>query len=158
MLDSEILDLFGPTIQRVIPLSDENGGYCLLKGTVPPGIIVPLHSHSDRETFYVVGGQLQALKGDSWHTLQVGDVFDVPGGARHAFRNLENESASILIVTTTCLTKFLLKIGRPIANVPPGPPSSEVLQRFAQASLAEGHWLGSVSDNAAVGINLLSFN
>ena len=29
MLDSEILDLFGPTIQRVIPLSDENGGYCL---------------------------------------------------------------------------------------------------------------------------------
>jgi quercetin dioxygenase-like cupin family protein len=158
MLDSEILDLFGPTIQRVIPLSEENGGYGLLKGTVPPGAVVPLHSHPDRETFYVLGGQIQALQGDSWHTLQVGDVFDVPGGARHAFRNVENESASILIVTTSSLTRFLLKIGRPIANVPPGPPSSEVLQSFAQASLAEGHWLGSVSDNAAVGINLLSFN
>ena len=155
MLDSDILDLFGPTIQRVIPLSDEDGGYCLLKGVVPPGVIVPLHAHPDRETFYVLVGQLEALKGDSWHTLQVGDVFDVPGGVRHAFRNLENQSVSILIVTTTSLTRFLLKIGRPIANAPPGPPSSEVLQRFAQASLAEGHWLGSVSDNAKVGI---SFN
>jgi quercetin dioxygenase-like cupin family protein len=158
MFDAEILDLFGPSIQRVIPLSDENGGYCVLKGTVPPGIIVPLHSHPDRETFYVLGGQLRALKGDTWQTLQVGDVFDVPGGTRHAFRNLENESASILIATTTSLTRFLLKVARPIANVPPGPPTSEVLQRFAQASLAEGHWLGSVSDNAAVGITLLSFN
>jgi hypothetical protein len=33
-----------------------------------------------------------------------------------------------------------------------------VLQRFAQASLAEGHWLGGAADNAAVGINLLSFD
>jgi quercetin dioxygenase-like cupin family protein len=69
MLNSEILDLFGPTIQRVIPLSD-GGGHCLLKGTIPPGIMVPVHSHLDRETFYVLGGQIQTLRGDSWQTLE----------------------------------------------------------------------------------------
>ena len=30
----------------------------------------------------------------------------------------------------------------------------QVLQRFAQASLAEGHWFGIAADNAVVGINL----
>jgi hypothetical protein len=32
--------------------------------------------------------------------------------------------------------------------------ATQVLQRFAQASLAEGHWSGSAADNAVVGINL----
>jgi hypothetical protein len=39
--------------------------------------------------------------------------------------------------------------------LPLGPPSNEALQRFAQASLAEGHWLGSAADNAAVGLTLI---
>jgi hypothetical protein len=56
------------------------------------------------------------------------------------------------------LARFFRRVGRPVASVPPGPPSTEVLQRFAQASLAEGHWLGGAADNAAVGINLLSFD
>jgi hypothetical protein len=30
----------------------------------------------------------------------------------------------------------------------------QVLQRFAQASLAECHWFGIAADNAVVGINL----
>jgi hypothetical protein len=49
-------------------------------------------------------------------------------------------------------------LGRPIASVPPGPPSSEVIERFAQASLAEGHWLGSVADKCGGPDTLLSFN
>jgi quercetin dioxygenase-like cupin family protein len=122
MLNSGILDLFGPTIQPVIPLSDGNGGYCLLKGTVPPGIIVPIHSHPDRETFYVLGGQIQAPSGDSWQTLEANGVFDVPGDTKHVFRNVSNKNASILTVTTTALARFLLKAGRPVASVPPGPP------------------------------------
>jgi mannose-6-phosphate isomerase-like protein (cupin superfamily) len=156
--DSEILDLLGPTIQYATPLSDDDDGYCLLKGTIPPGVVVPIHSHADRETFYILEGQLEALKEDSWQTYGMGNVFDVPGGTKHAFRNVSGESASALIVTTMALARFFQRVGRPVASVPPGLPSSEVLQRFAQASLAEGHWLGSVADNATVGINLLSFN
>jgi hypothetical protein len=149
----EILDLLGPTIQHLTPLSDENDGYCLLRGTIAPGVVVPIHSHADRER-----GQLQALKDDSWETFRAGDVFDVPGGTKHAFRNMSDETVSTLIVATMALGRFFRQVGRPIANVPPAPPSSEVLQRFARASLGEGHWLGSVADNAAIGIAVLSFN
>jgi quercetin dioxygenase-like cupin family protein len=156
--EAEALDLLGPTIQHLTPLSDENDAYCVLKGTIAPGVVVPIHSHADRETFYILAGHLQALKDDSWDTFRAGDVFDVPGGMKHALRNASDESVSILIVTTMALARFFRQVGRPIANVPPAPPSSEVLQRFARASLGEGHWLGSVADNAAVGIAVLSLN
>jgi quercetin dioxygenase-like cupin family protein len=156
-INTEILDLIGPTIQHLTPLSDDNDGFCVLKGTMAPGVIVPVHAHADHETFCVLTGQIQALKGDHWQTLNVGDVFDMPGGTKHAFRNTSDETVSALIITTMALARFFRRIGRPIKSVPAGPPSKERLQSFAQASLAEGHWLGSTEDNAAVGIDLLSF-
>lgn len=158
VLDGEIFDLLGPTIQFVTPLSDDDAGFCLLRGTIPPGVVVPIHSHQDHETFYILEGQLEALKDSSWQTYGVGGVFDVPGGTKHAFRNVSGKDAATLIVTTMVLASFFQRVARPIASVPPGFPSREVLQRFAEASLAEGHWLGSVEDNAAIGINLLSFS
>ena len=33
---------------------------CLIRGTIPPGVAVPLHSHSDVELFYVLEGSLEA--------------------------------------------------------------------------------------------------
>jgi quercetin dioxygenase-like cupin family protein len=156
-LDADVLDVLGPTIQYVTSLSDDNSGYCVLRGTIPPGVVVPLHSHPDRETFYILAGELEALKDEEWwQTLKAGDVFDVPGGTQHAFRNLSAASVSTMIVTTMTLARFFRKVGRPIATVPPALPSRKVLQRFVQASLAQGHWLGSVTENAAVGIAILS--
>jgi quercetin dioxygenase-like cupin family protein len=98
--DVEVFDMLGPTFRYVTPLSDADGGYCVLKGTVPPGVVVPIHSHAARETFYILAGELEALKGDRWQTFGAGDVFDVPGGTKHAFRNVSAESVSVLIVTT----------------------------------------------------------
>lgn len=83
-----------------------------------------------------------------------GDVFEAPGGTKHAFRNASSKSASALIVTTMALARFFRRVG--VASAPPG--SSEALQLSAQASLAQGHWLGGAVDNAAVGIKLISFN
>jgi quercetin dioxygenase-like cupin family protein len=156
--DADVFELFGPTFQFVTPLSDDDDGYCVLKGNVAPGVVVPIHSHADRETFYVLAGELQALKEDYWQTFEAGDVFDVPGGTKHAFRNISAKGASVLIVTTMALARFFRQVGRPLANVPPGPPSIEALRRFVQASLAQGHWLGGATDNAAIGIALLSFS
>jgi quercetin dioxygenase-like cupin family protein len=144
IMDAEILDLLGPTIQHLTPLSGDRQEYCVLRGTVPPGIVVPLHSHPDRETFYILAGQLEAFKdGGGWRTLRTGDVFDVPGGAKHAFRNGSSAVASSLVVTTAALARFFHEVGRPIEAVPPGPPSRDALQRFAETSLSHGHWLGA---------------
>jgi quercetin dioxygenase-like cupin family protein len=156
--DPEILDVLGPAIQYLTPLSEDDNAYCMLRATVPPGVVVPIHSHADRETFYILAGELEALTEDSWQTFTAGEVFDVPGHVKHAFRNMSGEGVLVLVVTTMAMGRFFREVGRPISNVPPGVPSRAVIERFKRASLAEGHWLGDAEDNAAVGIALLSFN
>ena len=54
--------VLGPRIQFLTALSENDDDYCLIKGTVPAGVVVPLHSHAERETFYVVGGEIQGLQ------------------------------------------------------------------------------------------------
>ena len=82
----EILDVLGPRLQFLTALSDDDHDYCLNKGSVPPGVVVPLHSHPERETFYVLEGQVEGLWKDRWITLGGGDPFDVPGGLKHGWR------------------------------------------------------------------------
>jgi quercetin dioxygenase-like cupin family protein len=95
---SEILDVLGPRIQFLTALSDNDNDYCLIRGTVPAGVVVPLHCHAEREAFYIVEGEIQGLWEDRWITLGLGDVFDVPGGLKHGWRNVSGASASLLLV------------------------------------------------------------
>jgi quercetin dioxygenase-like cupin family protein len=53
---NETLDLFGHQIQHLTALSDADGGYCLIRSSFPAGTVVPIHSHTDRETFYILTG------------------------------------------------------------------------------------------------------
>jgi hypothetical protein len=55
-----VLDLLGPTVE-FITSPDGPEDFCVLKGTIPPGVAVPLHSHDDPEAFFVVSGPQQAL-------------------------------------------------------------------------------------------------
>lgn len=150
----EVLDLLGSRIQHLTPLTEGRDGYCLMQATVPPGVFVPVHAHADRETFYIQSGEIEGLMDDAWGRYGPGAVFDVPGGIRHAFRNMSGTEVSLLIVTTMGMGRFFQRMGRPLAGIPPGPPSPAELRRFAEASLAEGHWLGDVADNAEVGIRM----
>lgn len=147
---AEILDLLGPRIQFLTALSDKDDEYCLLKGIVPAGAFVPIHSHLERETFYVLEGQLEGLWQDHWRTLRIGDVFDVPGRLKHAWRNTSAASASTLVVVPMRLGRFLREFGRPAETA--GPPTAADFERFIELARAYGYWLGSPADNAAIGI------
>jgi quercetin dioxygenase-like cupin family protein len=150
----EILGALGPRIQRLTALSDEDDGYCLIRSTFPAGVVVPIHSHADRETFYILDGELACGGIDRWFRLADRDVFDVPGALRHGFRNLSGAPASLLFVTTMRMAGFFRDIGRPAATAPRGPPTPAGLQRFSEIAHRYGPWLGSLADNAAVGISL----
>jgi quercetin dioxygenase-like cupin family protein len=62
IMSADVLDLLGPTIQHLTSLSGDDQGYCVLRWQIPPGVVVPLHSHPDRETFYIVAAQLKLSK------------------------------------------------------------------------------------------------
>ncbi|WP_088346885.1 MULTISPECIES: cupin domain-containing protein [Rhodomicrobium] len=148
----EVLDVLGLRIHHVTPLNQGDGDYCVIEATLPPAGMVLAHGHDDRETFYVLSGELQGLKDDGWTTLRSGNVFDVPGGVMHAFLNMSGVPVSMLIVTTVRMGRFLYEAGRPARSLPSGPPTDAELQRFFKLALKYGYWLASPEENAAFGL------
>jgi quercetin dioxygenase-like cupin family protein len=151
---AEIFDVLGAHIQFLTALSNADDDFCVARGILPPGIVVPLHSHAERETFYVLEGEIEAMRGDRWITLRRHEIFDVPGGVRHAWRNVSDTPASTVFVVPMRLARFFREAGRPLATVKPGPPTSEEIQRFLDLTNAYGYCVGGPADNAAIGLSL----
>ena len=138
----ETLDLFGPTIAFLT--APEDGVPCVMRGTVPAGGVVPLHSHADPETFIGLSGSIEGLAGDAgWTRFGPGDVFHVPGGARHAFRNRASEPAVMVIVSTATIGRFFREVS--------GPPTPEAIQHFLDVSERYGYWNATPEESAAAG-------
>jgi quercetin dioxygenase-like cupin family protein len=150
------VELFGPTIEYLTSPDDTQNNFCILKGTIPPGVSIPLHSHSDTEDFYIISGSLEALKcdvqGHTWIAAKAGDLIHIPGATPHAWRNTWAEPAA-LIVTTKTMAKFFREVGRQVTS-DPQPPTLEELTRFAEVSARYGYWNATPEENARVGIRL----
>jgi quercetin dioxygenase-like cupin family protein len=157
--ESPIIDLMGPTIQLLGEPDELDGGICVMRGTIPPDGIVPLHSHADPETFLMIAGELEGFadteNGGRWLRIEPGGVFHVPGGARHAFRNRTRVSAVSYIVSTPRMARFFLEIGNvltPGAAVPPVTP--ETLRHFQETAQRYGYWNATPEENAEIGLAL----
>jgi quercetin dioxygenase-like cupin family protein len=154
---SQSYEVFGGIVE-FLSWSDE---FCVLRGTVPPGSVVPLHSHPDAEDFFILSGTQQVLvQGDDglqWRDAQAGDYIRVPGDAPHAHRNITDKPAIDLIVTTARLGRFFAEIGRPVSDAL-APPTPEEVANFVAVSQNYGYVLGSPEQNAAVGITMPVFN
>jgi quercetin dioxygenase-like cupin family protein len=137
-----------PMNEYLTEVSNNEVDYCVIRCSLPAGAVVPMHSHAERETFYVLSGNLEALIGDRWAKLGLGDILDVRDGARHAWRNSSQLSASMICVTTTRLARFLQDISISAA----GSSAEEQAQRFLKLVQANGYWLASPEENAAVGL------
>jgi quercetin dioxygenase-like cupin family protein len=151
---NETLDLLGHPIQFLSALSDNDEDYCLMRSAFPAGALVPIHSHVERETFYVIEGEVQVLWDDRWITVVSGETVDVPGNLKHAVRNISGAAASLLVVTSMRLARFLREIAKPMRNVQHVAPTPAERQRFVELAHAYGYWLGGPADNKAVGISL----
>jgi quercetin dioxygenase-like cupin family protein len=155
----ETLDVMGPTIQFVTLPEEADDTPCVMRGTIPPGGIVLLHSHADPETFILISGRLEGLahSGDAfeWVWISPGDVFHVPSGAKHAFRNLSREPAVSFIASTSKLGRFFQEVGTPfIPGAQPSGPSSEEIRHFLETAERYGYWNATAEENAQVGLSL----
>lgn len=149
----------GPTVEFLVLPSECAGGYCMIRGTNPPGVSVPIHSHPDDESFFLFSGFIQALEQHEnkfeWINMEAGDFRHVPQGVKHAWKNQSNDPAIAIIATTSRLGRFFQEVGRPVADAFPRPPFEGDVRRFAEVAARYGHWLASPQENAAVGIKLL---
>jgi quercetin dioxygenase-like cupin family protein len=152
---TEVVEVYSPQ-EDVRPgnefLTDvsDDEEYCVMRCTLPAGAVVPMHSHADRETFYVLSGTLDVLRGDRWQQLGPGDIFDVRNGARHAWRNSSQAAASMICVTTTKMARFLRAISIPVDGELPEEPA----RRFLNLVREHGYWLANQQENAAAGLDV----
>lgn len=145
----------GATLELLKP-PNEDDQLCVMKGIIPPGGVVPMHSHDDTEEFLVLSGSQEVLldgpDGPRWHRVTAGDYVHVERGARHAWRNDTDEPVVDLLVMTKRMGEFFLESSERTPN--PGPPSPEQLARLVAVAARYGFWLASPEENAAVGIEL----
>jgi quercetin dioxygenase-like cupin family protein len=150
------VDLFGPMVEFLTPRQAANNEFCVLRGVIPPGCSAPLHSHPDTEDFFIVSGEVQALRqgadGYEWIDGKAGDYVHVPGRARHAWRNVSSEPFVALIMTTPKLGQYFLEAGRPLSAASQ-PITSEDIARLAAISAKFGYWDATPEENAEVGLH-----
>lgn len=149
--DREALDVFGAIVEFMTPADD--GQFCVMRVVMPPGVTVPLHSHKDFGDFYVLAGRYQVLVGNDggmdWRDTHAGDYIRVPGDVMHALRNVSEETAVNLVITTARMGSFFREVGRPLDSAP---PTAQDLARFAEIAGRYGYRLATPEENAAVGI------
>ncbi len=128
-----------------------------MRGRVPPGGVVPLHAHADREVLYGLGGTLEVWTGPAgggaWQAVSAGGLADVSGGVpRTPCATAATRRPTCLLVTTRRIAGLFREIGCPVGAVPAGPPSSARLDALVTALHARGYWLASEAENAAFGL------
>jgi quercetin dioxygenase-like cupin family protein len=153
--EEPVLNVFGPTVQFLTAPSQPEDTLCVMKGVIPPGISVPLHSHTGIECFYMISGQQEVLietdDQGAWKTCRAGDFIQIPSGVKHAFLNQSGEPAVSLISTTAKLGEFFKAIGRPVdpraTPMPPAPPTQAQMQYLVQVAARYGYWLATPEEN-----------
>jgi quercetin dioxygenase-like cupin family protein len=80
---------------------------CILKGTIPSGVSIPIHSHDVVEIVFVLSGNIEVLVEASgklhWVEASAGDLVEIPSNAKHAFRNRSQNPMLNLLFTTSKL-------------------------------------------------------
>jgi len=151
------MDVFGPTVEFIAGPDDPGADFCVMRGVLPPGVVVPLHSHDDDEDFLILTGTQQVLVEDAhglqWRDAHAGDYVHIPGGIVHAHRNVSDEPAVDLVITSTRLGRFFRELARPDVGLR-GPLTPEDLGQLIALSTKYGYILGTPEQNAAVGIDL----
>lgn len=149
------VDVFGPTLEFVSGPNDPAVDFWVMRGVVPPGVAVPLHRHDDAEDFFILSGTQQVLtRGDQglqWRDVNAGDYVHIPAGVQHAHRNVSDEPAVELIITTARLGRFFQEVARPDSRRPVTPTE---LAEFVAVAAKYGYDLGTPEQNAAVGITV----
>ena len=151
--------VLGVLLQFLSTPEQINDQISVMCGTLPSGVVIPLHSHADPEIFYVLDGSLEVFQAEGpsegWQTINAGNVVSIPGNVRHAVRNTSPSPMTSIIVTKQELYSFFRELARPFdPNRPPAPPTPEEMQQLFRVAEKYEYWLASPDENAAIGISL----
>src|ERR1700720_2161023 len=131
--------VLGALLQFLSTPEQINDQIGVMRGTVPSGVVIPLHSHADPEIFYVLNGSLEVFQAEGpsagWQTVNAGNVVSIPGNARHALRNTSPTPTTTITVSKQQLYSFFRELALPFdPHTPPAPPTPNEMQQFFSAA------------------------
>ena len=155
----QLFDLFGVLLQFLVTPHESHDLISIYRGTLPPGVFVPLHCHDEPEIFYVTEGVLEIYReggpSEGWTTATVGEVITIPNNMKHALRNTSTTPFTVVMVARDELYGFFRDIAKPFrAGLLPVPPTPEEMQKLFVASAKYHYWMGSPEENEKIGISL----
>ena len=155
----QTFNVFGVLLNFLVTPAETGHEVSLFKGILPPGVVIPLHSHPEPEVFYVLEGSLEVYREggqpQGWSTTQPGGVVAIPGKVKHALRNTSSTPTTVLLVTQDELYNFFRSIAKPFeAGQMPASPSPQDLQQLFASAAKYHYWMGSPEENAMIGISL----
>jgi quercetin dioxygenase-like cupin family protein len=155
----QTFDLFGVLLTFLVTPDQADGQVTLFKGTIPPGAVIPLHSHAEPEVLYVLEGTLELYRESNadqqWSTVAAAGGVAIPGNEKHALRNTSAIPMTTILVAQSEIYKFFREIAKPFrANRLPAQPSPEDMQHLFAAAAKYHYWMGSPEENAKIGIFL----
>jgi quercetin dioxygenase-like cupin family protein len=157
--DEPMFTVAGILLQFVSTPDQNSGGLSVMRAGLPPRAVIPLHSHNDAEIFYVLEGAMEVYQDDGissgWQTASAGEVVTIAGGVRHALRNPDLTLVRMVSVSERQLYCFFRELAEPLdPNAPPSAPTPEAMRKLFEVAARYEYWIGSPSENAAIGINL----
>ena len=154
----QMFDVFGVQLQFLVPPEGTGNQTSVYKGILPSGVVIPLHSHPDSEVFYVLEGTIEVYQQNGehngWHSVSAGNAIAVAPEVKHALRNTSSAPSAVIAVTEHGLYDFFREIAKPAQQGSTTPPSPEDMQQFFAVAAKYSYWMGSLEENAAVGIRL----
>lgn len=153
-----LFDVMGGRVRFLASPADTSSEQSFLRGTLPPGVVVPLHKHDDPETFYLLEGEMQLYYDDGnesgWKAVRAGDLAVIPGGVKHAWWNRGDTSCEALIVTGADVYALFQEIAIPAPeSSSPGAPDPERIAAVAAATRQHKRiWVASPEENAKIGL------
>ena len=158
--DKQLFNAAGVLLQFLVSPAEVGDAICLIRGTMQPKVVVPLHKHADPELLYVLEGSLQVYRSNEeasgWTNASVGDVIIIPGSVRHALRNSSSVPVTLVLVTKSELYSFFRELARPFdPSQPAATPAPEAMQQLFEVAAKYGYWLASPAENAAIGLNIV---
>lgn len=148
-LRTEMTEVMGPLVG--LPSTQDGGDYAVIRAIIPRGVVVPLHSHPDRETFVVMEGRIRACLDVDWQHYEAGDVIEIGPNVKHAIHNDGDMDAAVVLVTTARMAQFFSEVG---ARGEQARPTPERIDHFLERSAAYGYWNGAPEDQAEIGLSL----
>ena len=90
-----------------------------------PGGAPPMHSHEGEESHVLLEGDILYALGDTLFTITAPYIVNIPAGVPHAFKNIGNKTANLVVIFPTNIWKYDVLDYFPFKN-----DSSKITSRF----------------------------